>query len=814
MTPTATLRNLIVAALVLVPTVPAFATGNCSNGQLLYATPVSGLACASSLCHKADPSQGANKILNGANNPTKIANAINGGVPEMVVFKGKFTASDLDDLATWIAAAPTCPTAGSAVIGVAPASFTFAAAQNVGSTSAATTIAVSNTGTAAATGVSIANSNAAEFPTTTTCAATLANGGSCTITASFSPAAAGNRSATLTVNNSAGAKTVTLSGTGSVVAPGALSVPASYAFAAQAVGTGSAPHGFTLTNTGGSAVTISSLASSNAAEFPISGSTCAGNISAGASCSFNLIFTPSASGARAATVTVASSGVGSPQAINVTGTGTAVATPGVLSVPASFAFGTQTVGVAGSPQAFTLANTGGSAVTIAAITSSNTAEFAISSSSCAGSIAAGASCSFSVTFTASAAGGRSASVTVASSGVGSPQAINVTGTGTAVATPGVLSVPASFAFGTQTVGVAGSPQAFTLVNTGGSAVTIAAITSSNAAEFAISSSSCAGSIAAGASCSFSVTFTASAAGGRSASVTIASTGTGSPQALSLTGSGASTATPGALAVPAAYAFADQLIGAAGTAKTLTLSNTAGTTVTISSVGSSNPSEFATSASTCTGDILPGGTCSFVVTFAPSAAGARTATITIVSSGVGSPQTILVSGNGMTTTPPQSSATIDIFEYYHAGFDHYFITTSPLEVAALDTGTVSGWVRTGNQFKVYPLGTPGSVTVCRFFSVAFAPKSSHFYTDLAYECDLAKTYPAWMFEGEVFNIVAASPDGTCAAGTVPVYRLYNNGQGGAPNHRYVATKVARDQMLANGWIVEGNGSGLAFMCSPQ
>ena len=167
------LRKILVSGLVLAPALPAFATGNCANGQTLYATPVSGLSCASNSCHKADPSQGANKIKNGANNPTRIANAINGGIPEMAVFIGKFTTSDLDDIATWISAAPTCPAGGNAVISVAPASYTFATAQNVGSTSAATSITVSNTGTAAATGLSIANGNAAEFPTTNTCPATV-----------------------------------------------------------------------------------------------------------------------------------------------------------------------------------------------------------------------------------------------------------------------------------------------------------------------------------------------------------------------------------------------------------------------------------------------------------------------------------------------------------------------------------------------------------------------------------------------------------------------------------------------------------------
>ncbi|HQR10215.1 MAG TPA: choice-of-anchor D domain-containing protein [Casimicrobiaceae bacterium] len=807
------LRNALIAALTLVPAFPVFATGNCANGKTLYAAPVSGLSCASSSCHKADPSQNTNKILNGANNPTKIANAINSGVPEMAIFKGKYTASDLDDLATWIAAAPTCPAGGAPVVNVAPASFTFATT-NVGSTSAATTVTVSNTGTAPATGVSIANSNVAEFPTATTCPASLANGASCTISASFSPSAAGARSATLTVNSSAGAQTVALSGTGNVVAPGALSVPGPYAFAAQTVGSASAPAPFTLTNVGGSAVTISAVTSSNAAEFAVGGSTCSGSIAAGASCSFNVTFTPSAAGARAASITIASTGTGSPQSVAVSGTGTAVATPGALSVPGPYAFAAQTVGSASAPAPFTLTNVGGSAVTISAVTSSNAAEFAVGGSTCSGSIAAGASCSFNVTFTPSAAGARAASITIASTGTGSPQAIPLSGTGSSVATPGALSVPGAYSFGAQTIGAAGSPHAFTLVNTGGTAVTVSAVNSDNSAEFPISSSSCSGNVAPGASCSFSVTFTAAAVGARSASITIASTGTGSPQAIALSGTGTSVATPGALAIPAAYAFADQAVGVASAAQPFTVTNTGGTAVTVASLASGNPAEFAVGGSSCAGTVAPGASCSFGVTFTPSAAGARSTSITLVSDGVGSPQSFAVSGNGTSTTPPPTVATVDVIEYYYPPFDHYFITAKPLEIDVLDTGIIKGWVRTGNQFKAYPVGTPGKGTVCRFFSVSFAPKSSHFYTNLDVECGIVTADVAWMFEGKAFSIDAATSDGTCAAGTVPVYRLYNNGQGGAPNHRYVARPEVRDQMVASGWIAEGNLPGLAFMCSPQ
>lgn len=158
----------------------------------------------------------------------------------------------------------------------------------------------------------------------------------------------------------------------------------------------------------------------------------------------------------------------------------------------------------------------------------------------------------------------------------------------------------------------------------------------------------------------------------------------------------------------------------------------------------------------------------------------------------------------------SPATVTAIEYYHAGFDHYFITASADEITKLDNGTFAGWARTGLSFKVYAGDT--SAGVCRFFSTAFGPKSSHFYTASAAECTQVQSNPDWQFEGVVLHVALPAADGTCASGTQPVYRLYNNGAGSAPNHRYVASLDTRAQMLAIGWIAEGYGVGVT-MCAP-
>jgi hypothetical protein len=165
-------------------------------------------------------------------------------------------------------------------------------------------------------------------------------------------------------------------------------------------------------------------------------------------------------------------------------------------------------------------------------------------------------------------------------------------------------------------------------------------------------------------------------------------------------------------------------------------------------------------------------------------------------------------------PPLPRApTVPVIEYYYAGFDHYFITADAEEIGKLDNGT-SGWVRTGWQFNAYA-DSKSAITspVCRFFSEAFAPKSSHFYSAFSFECVTVQTYPEWSLErAAAFEMALPAADGSCFTGLTPVYRLYNNGQGGAPSHRYTTDLGVRAQMLARGWVREGFGSGVA-MCSP-
>jgi len=169
--------------------------------------------------------------------------------------------------------------------------------------------------------------------------------------------------------------------------------------------------------------------------------------------------------------------------------------------------------------------------------------------------------------------------------------------------------------------------------------------------------------------------------------------------------------------------------------------------------------------------------------------------------------VVVASCGLASGPAVAATAIAV-EYFHGGYGHYFVTASPQEIAALDAGKLPGWNRTGETFAVLAPDAAGASNVCRFWTgQTFAPKSSHFYTPIASECAKVKGNRDWTFEGEVFAMALPDAAGACAGGSVPLYRLYNDGKSGAPNHRYTTQPTIRSYMVTQGWIPEGAGIGV-------
>jgi len=150
----------------------------------------------------------------------------------------------------------------------------------------------------------------------------------------------------------------------------------------------------------------------------------------------------------------------------------------------------------------------------------------------------------------------------------------------------------------------------------------------------------------------------------------------------------------------------------------------------------------------------------------------------------------------------SDLAVAVVEYFNASQGHYFMTADADEIALLDGGGFGGaFVRTGETFYARDGPAPGTNDVCRFFTVAFAPLGSHFYTSYDFECDLVKTNPNWQYEKLGFFV--KTPVGGACIGGVPVYRAYNNGLTGAPNHRYTTSLAIYNDFVNNrGWAGEG------------
>jgi hypothetical protein len=178
-----------------------------------------------------------------------------------------------------------------------------------------------------------------------------------------------------------------------------------------------------LTNYGNQTLTLT--ITPPAASF-LENNTCGLSVAAGKTCTITVAFRPKSSGTLTGTITITDNAWNSPQTISLTGTGTIV-----KLTPTSLGFGNQQVGTTSSPRDITLTNVGNRTLNaiVISIVGTNAPDFAISSTTCTSTLAKGASCTISVTFTPAAIGLRTANVSVADDGGGSPQTVALSGTG-------------------------------------------------------------------------------------------------------------------------------------------------------------------------------------------------------------------------------------------------------------------------------------------------------------------------------------------------------------------------------------------------
>jgi hypothetical protein len=417
--------------------------------------------------------------------------------------------------------------APAASAGVSPTSVNFGSVA-AGTTSPAKVVTLTN---AASTPLGIGSIVASgDFAQTNNCSTSLAPGASCSVNVTFTPSVAGAVTGALTLSDDAvtSPQLVTLTGTG--VAPLSFS-PASLSFASVAVGSSSTKT-VTVSNKQSTTISLSPVAS---ADYSITGGTCGASLAAGASCRLSVTFAPPSSGLIDGTLAIATNGAFTPQMVALSGTGTGGPALSLTFSPATLSFASTGIGATSAAKTITVTNSSASVITIISIgASADYAAAGTGTSPCGGPLAAAAHCALSVTFHPSTTGAIKGAIALASSEAGSPQIINVTGTG---ALPVALA-PSSLTFSAQKVGTTAAAQTVTLTNNSGAVASISGLgASGDFAAYPSGSKPCGATVAAGAKCTFSVIFTPSATGAITGVATVANSAPLGPAVIKVTGTG-------------------------------------------------------------------------------------------------------------------------------------------------------------------------------------------------------------------------------------------------------------------------------------
>jgi len=435
-------------------------------------------------------------------------------------------------------------TATAPAVSLTPTALTFAATPEETQT-AAQVVTLKNTGSATLdiTTIVITGTNLASFvKTATTCGTTLTAGSSCTISVAMKPIATGALTATLEViDNATGTpQTVKLTGTGtSVTAPVVSLTPTSIAFGAENIGVASATQPVTVKNIGTATLNLTgvTLTGTNPTSFVDVTNTCGTTLTVGSSCVVLVEMKPAVAGALTANLSFADNAAGTPQVVKLSGTGNAPLVPIITLSATALAYPNTIVGTTSDAQILTVKNTGGAAATLSkiALAGTNPTDFELLNG-CGTTLPASGYCYVYVAFKPATAAAFTATVSITDNAAGSPQAVKLTGTGTA--DPTIKLSATTLAFPTTTHGTVSAPVAVTVTNSGTSAVELTSITISgtNATSFT-EINTCSATLAAAASCTVYVAFAPTTTGALTAKLAVNDTGVFSPQSVTLTGTG-------------------------------------------------------------------------------------------------------------------------------------------------------------------------------------------------------------------------------------------------------------------------------------
>jgi hypothetical protein len=398
----------------------------------------------------------------------------------------------------------------------------------------------------------------------------------CMVDVSFTAPASGITTGTLTIPSSqSGADTVQLvgsTGANNVVTPPTVT-PGNLAFGFEATGSTSAAQTVTVANPGTSTLGITSISTSG--EFSETNN-CGSSLAAGASCTASVEFTPTAGGAQTGELAIANSATATPIGATLSGTGVTSTTNLALSAtmssnsvesgyPASNAndgnTSTYWEGIDGGAYPQTLTANLGQSTNLGSVTldlppatdwTTRTETLSVLGSTNGSTYTTLVP---SATYTFNPSTGNTVSFNLpsgtndqylelsftANSGWTAAQLAEFEifpGSGTSGGSASLTASPTTLSFGNETVGSTSAAQSVTVTNTGSAAAAISAVTAgSGFAE----TNTCGSVLAAGATCTASVTFTPTATGAASANLAVSSNATNSTLTVALSGTGTTSA---------------------------------------------------------------------------------------------------------------------------------------------------------------------------------------------------------------------------------------------------------------------------------
>jgi hypothetical protein len=311
--------------------------------------------------------------------------------------------------------------------------------------------------------------------------------------------------------------------------------------------------------------------------------------------------------------------------------------------PSALSFGVQTSGFVSAAKTVTLKNNGTTSYTMGAISMVGAfpTDFA-QTNTCGTTVAAGATCTISVTFDPTASENANAQLLITATN-GSVLGFQMTGTGNI---PISLN-PRNVTFPTTLIGTTSAGKTNTFTNKSGVNIffTNLALEGANQSDFSFTTTCPINNgvaLAPGASCTSTVFFKPTITPGQNETVTLVYYGSFTllKQGLLLNGVGTAVAV-----TPTSLTFPTTKVGATSSPMTVTFQNAGSTALTISSVSWTGTQPYFSQTNTCGTSVPANSSCTFSITFSPLTTGTFTATMSIGDPDITGPQKVTVTGTG-------------------------------------------------------------------------------------------------------------------------------------------------------------------------